>query len=100
MERLVLANFNEAVAHPRREPGSFERGLVELGQPAGVERVLEVLERERKVENLRVGGGRGRAFPEEFHPGNRSSERAEDGQRCQEEGEGLHYVLINRGGET
>lgn len=51
---LVLADLREPRADPRREAGLLEVAVAVLGESAGVERVLEVFEGERKLQDVGV----------------------------------------------
>ena len=53
---LVGRDLREAVADPEREAGLLEVALAVLGEAAGVERVLEVLECEREAEDTWLSG--------------------------------------------
>ena len=57
MRRLVRGELHEAAADPGREAGILERLRVVLGKRPCVERVLEVLESERKLQYVGVWAG-------------------------------------------
>lgn len=54
MRLLVPADLRKAAARPGGQTGLSEGGLVELGEGARVERVLEVLEGQRVLEDGRI----------------------------------------------
>ena len=54
MGHLVHADLREARAHPVGEARRAERVRVVLGERPRVERVLEVLERERELQDVRL----------------------------------------------
>ena len=54
MRRLVRGELHEAAADPGREAGVHERLRVVLGKRSSVERVLEVLEGERELQDVGV----------------------------------------------
>lgn len=58
---LVLCDLLEALADPRGEAGLGKVVRVELGEGAGVERVLKVLQGQRVIEDLDVCGDGGQA---------------------------------------
>ena len=56
MGALVLGDLQEALTNCRRKAGRFEVTLVELVYALRVEGVFEVLQCERKLEDLSVCG--------------------------------------------
>ena len=54
MRRLVRGDLSEAAAHPGLEAGSLEVARGVLRQRARVERVLQVLQGECELEDVRV----------------------------------------------
>lgn len=88
MLRLVLAHLDQPIAHGGRHPIQEEVDLAVFGEALRVEGVLEVLEREREVEHVDVGDGCCARLRE------RGGERAEDGERGEEEGEEVHLCFM------
>ena len=58
MRRLVLGELLETAVHPGLEAGLLEVLHGVVGQGAGIEGVLEVLEGERELEDVRICAGR------------------------------------------
>lgn len=98
VRRLVLPDLREAAAGERGEARGREGGLVELAEERRVEGVLEVLERERELEDLGDGGRRAVvvALEEADGRGGRGEHRGGgDGERDEEREErGLHFSKV------
>ena len=84
MRRLVLRDLDEPPAHPVREALRGKRAGVERIEELAVVRALEVLERERELQDLRDGGRRVRPALRE-----REGKRAGSGSGDGEDGVGM-----------